>query len=52
MSDTYDVSMLRSEGLAVPATTELIYELRKDGYDLPLSALTVSECADAIMAAI
>ena len=46
------VELLRSEGLAVPATTELIYELRKDGYDLPLSALTVSECADAIMAAI
>ena len=46
------VELLRSEGLAVPATTELIYELRHDGYDLPLDALTVSECADAIMAAI
>ena len=46
------VELLRSEGLAVPATTELIYELRRDGYDLPLDALTVSECADAIMAAI
>ena len=46
------VELLRSEGLAVPATTELIYELRRDGYGLPLDALTVSECADAIMAAI
>ena len=46
------VELLRSEGLAVPATTELIYELRRDGYDLPLDARTVSECADAIMAAI
>ena len=46
------VELLRSEGLAVPATTQLIYELRHDGYDLPLSALTVSECADAVMSAI
>lgn len=46
------VELLRSEGLAVPATTQLIYELRRDGYDLPLSALTVSECADAVMSAI
>ena len=34
------------------AATQLIYELRRDGYDLPLSALTVSECADAVMSAI
>ena len=46
------VELLRSEGLAVPATTQLIYELRRDGYALPLSALTVSECADAVMSAI
>ena len=46
------VELLRSEGLAVPATTQLIYELRRDGYDLPLSALTDSECADAVMSAI
>ena len=46
------VELLRSEGLAVPATTELIYELRRDGFELPLDALTVDECADAVMAAI
>ena len=46
------VELLRSEGLAVPATTELIYELRQDGFELPLDALTVDECADAVMAAI
>ncbi len=46
------VELLRSEGLAVPATTELIYELRRDGFELPLGALTVDECADAVMAAI
>ena len=46
------MELLRSEGLAVPATTELIYELRRDGFELPLDALTVDECADAVMAAI
>ena len=35
-----------------PATTELIYSLRQEGFDLPLEALTVGECADAVMAAI
>ena len=46
------VELLRSEGLSVPATTELIYSLRQEGFDLPLEALTVGECADAVMAAI
>ena len=46
------VELLRGEGLSVPATTELIYELDKDGWGLPLSALTVDECADAVAAAL
>ena len=46
------VELLRSEGLSVPATTELIYELDKDGWGLPLPALTVDECADAVAAAL
>ena len=46
------VELLRNEGLSVPATTELIYSLRQEGFDLPLEALTVGECADAVMAAI
>ncbi len=46
------VELLRSEGLSVPATTELIYSLRQEGFDLPLEALTAGECADAVMAAI
>ena len=46
------VELLRSEGLSVPATTELIYELDKDGWGLPLSELTVDECADAVAAAL
>lgn len=39
---------LKEEGLAVPATTELLYTLREAGLDLPLDALTVEECADVI----
>lgn len=46
------VELLRSEGLSVPTTTELIYDLDVAGWSLPLSALTVDECADAIAAAL
>ena len=42
------VELLKSEGLAVPATTELLYELRQAGMDVPLDALTVEDCAKAI----
>ena len=42
------VDMLRSSGLDVPATVGLLYELKKAGMDLPLDALTVEECADAL----
>ncbi len=42
------VEKMRAEGLAVPETTELIYGLRESGFDLPLDALSVDECADAI----
>ena len=44
------VETMRAEGLAVPETTELIYALRQGGFDLPLDALSVDECADAIAA--
>ena len=46
------VELLHGEGLSVPATTQLIYELNAGGWDLPLTALTVDECADAVMAAL
>ena len=39
---------LKSIGLTVPDTVELLYELRGAGCDLPLTAITVDECADAI----
>jgi len=46
------VEELRDVGLAVPATTELLYELNSEGFDLPLSALTVDDCAEAIAEAL
>jgi len=42
------VELMKSEGLTVPATTELLYELNKCGFDLPLDALSVDACADII----
>lgn len=42
------VEKLKSIGLTVPDTVELLYELRGAGCDLPLTAVTVDECADAI----
>ena len=42
------VDLLRSVGLTVPETTMLMYELRKEGFDLPLDALSVEQCAQAL----
>ena len=42
------VERLRAIGLTVPDTVELLYELRGVGCDLPLTAITVDECTDAI----
>ena len=42
------VEKLKSIGLTVPDTVELLYELHGAGCDLPLTAITVDECADAI----
>lgn len=46
------VEMLKSIGLTVPDTVGLLYELRKAGIDVPLDALSVEECADAICKAL
>ena len=46
-----DVEGLRAAGLNVPETTRLIYELRREGVDVPLDALSVEACADAIFKA-
>ena len=42
------VEMLRSVGLAPPETVELMYELRREGLDLPLDTLSDEECAQAL----
>jgi len=42
------VETMRSLGLDVPATTETLWELKKAGLDLPLTALTMDECADVL----
>ena len=46
------VDELKEIGLGVPDTTELLYELRKSGLDLPLDALTIEDCAQAIRASL
>ncbi|WP_312281222.1 energy-coupling factor transporter ATPase [Oscillibacter sp.] len=46
------VAELRNLGLTVPDTVDLLDRLRQDGLDLPLDAITVEECADAVAAAL
>lgn len=42
------VEKLQSVGLTVPETTLLLHELNQAGYDLPLDALSVDECAQVL----
>ncbi len=46
------VELLKGVGLAVPETTELLYAMNQEGWDMPLDALSVEECAQAIMTAV
>lgn len=46
------VDDLRAIGLTTPDTVDLLDRLRKDGWDVPLDALTVDECAAAITKAV
>ena len=46
------VEALRAHALSVPATTELMYRLDHQGFSLPLGALSVDACADAVAAAL
>ena len=39
---------LKAVGLTVPDTTQLLWELRQQGLDLPLDALSDEECAQAL----
>ena len=43
-----NVDGLRSLGLEVPEPVALLYELRQNGVDVPLTALTVDECAHVL----
>ena len=45
------VDELRAMGLTVPDTVDLLSRLRHAGWDVPLDALTVEACADAVAAA-
>ena len=42
------VELLQRVGLSVPETTQLLYRLRQAGVDVPLCALSVEDCAQAI----
>ncbi len=44
------VAEMRNLGLTAPDTVDLLDRLRQDGLDLPLDAITVEECADAVAA--
>ena len=46
------VELLKREGLTAPVTVRLLHALRAQGMDVPLDALTVSDCADAVAAAL
>ena len=46
------VELLREAGLEVPDTTALCWELNQRGFALPLNALSVEDCAQALYAAL
>jgi len=43
-----DIDALRETGLDIPETALLLHELKSDGFELPLDALSLNECANAI----
>ena len=45
-----DVEGLKAVGLTVPDTVQLLWELRREGLDVPLDALSDEECAVALAA--
>ena len=46
------VEELEAMGLTVPDTVQLLHRLRAAGYDVPLDALDVESCADAVFGAL
>ena len=47
-----DISLLKSAGLDVPQTTELLYNLKKRGLDVKTQAISVEEAAKEIIKAL
>ena len=47
-----NVEALKSEGLTVPDTAELLYELELAGFEFPKGTLSIEETAQAIAAAL
>ncbi len=47
-----DPELMERQGLDVPETVRLLYELNKEGWDLPLNALGVEDCAEVIRKAV
>ena len=45
---THHVDTLRSAGLAVPETVALLYELKQEGFDVPLDAISDEACAQVL----
>ena len=43
-----NVEHMKEVGLTVPHTTELLWQLRQEGLDLPVDALSDEECAQAL----
>jgi len=46
------VEKLKAEGLTVPDTAELLYELKLEGFVFPEGVLSIEDCAQAIAAAV
>ena len=44
------VELMEREGLTVPETTRLLYDLNAEGFELPLTALAIDDCAETIAA--
>ncbi len=47
-----NADMLKSVGLDVPQTTELLIELNKNGFDIKTDVISIEEAADAILDAL
>ena len=47
-----DVKMLKSVGLDVPQTTELLYQLKQNGFDVKTDVISIKETADEISKAL